>query len=143
MYATTCSSPVPEAVIPDTHRKLVGYGLWLFGFTGAHRFFYGRPFTGTLWFFTFGLFGIGWLIDFFLIPWLDRDVDHRYQIGPNDYNVAWLLLTFLGVFGAHRLYLGRWISGIVYLCTAGLFGLGILYDFWTLNETVSEANLDW
>jgi TM2 domain-containing membrane protein YozV len=39
-----------------------------FGFTGAHRFYYGKPVTGTIWFFTFGLLGIGWLIDVFLIP---------------------------------------------------------------------------
>ena len=96
---------------PDTHRKLVGYALWLFGFTGAHRFFYGRPISGTLWFFTLGLFGIGWLIDVLLIPGMDRAADVRYVAGPNDYNLGWLLLTFLGVFGAHRFYLGRWLSG--------------------------------
>ena len=25
----------------DTHRKTIGYALWIFGFTGAHRFYYG------------------------------------------------------------------------------------------------------
>lgn len=49
----------------DTHLKTVGYILWIFGFTGSHRFYYGRPITGTIWFFTLGLLGIGWLIDFF------------------------------------------------------------------------------
>jgi TM2 domain-containing membrane protein YozV len=24
----------------DTHRKTIGYVLWIFGFTGAHRFYY-------------------------------------------------------------------------------------------------------
>ena len=52
----------------DTHSKLIGYLLWIFGFTGAHRFYYGKPVTGTIWFFTFGLFFVGWIIDFFLIP---------------------------------------------------------------------------
>ena len=28
---------------PDTHSKLMGYLLWLFGFTGSHRFYYGKP----------------------------------------------------------------------------------------------------
>ena len=50
----------------DTHSKLIGYLLWIFGFTGAHRFYYGRPVTGTIWFFTLGLLGVGWLIDLFL-----------------------------------------------------------------------------
>jgi len=134
---------VPPRGYFDTHSKLVGYGLWLFGFTGAHRFYYGRPITGTLWFFTFGLLCVGWLIDFFLIPSMDREADWRYHGGANDYSLAWLLLTFLGVFGAHRLYLGHWISGVVYFFTAGLFGLGILYDFWTLNDTVDQANASW
>ena len=32
----------------DTHSKVIGYLLWIFGFTGAHRFYYGKPVTGTL-----------------------------------------------------------------------------------------------
>ncbi len=36
----------------DTHSKVIGYLLWIFGFTGAHRFYYGKPVTGTIWFFT-------------------------------------------------------------------------------------------
>lgn len=35
----------------DTHSKVIGYLLWIFGFMGAHRFYYGRQLTGTLWFF--------------------------------------------------------------------------------------------
>ena len=37
-----------------THNKLVGYVFWIFGFMGAHRFYYGRPVSGTLYFFTLG-----------------------------------------------------------------------------------------
>jgi TM2 domain-containing membrane protein YozV len=55
----------------DTHLKSVGYVLWLFGFTGAHRFYFGKPVSGTIYFFPFGLLGIGWLIDLFLIPRLE------------------------------------------------------------------------
>eukprot|EP01026_Neomeris_dumetosa_P032457 TRINITY_DN25784_c0_g1_i4.p5 TRINITY_DN25784_c0_g1~~TRINITY_DN25784_c0_g1_i4.p5 ORF type:complete len:112 (+),score=5.45 TRINITY_DN25784_c0_g1_i4:206-541(+) len=51
----------------NTHSKLVGYLAWIFGIWGAHRFYYGKPVTGIIWFFTFGLFFIGWIIDFFLI----------------------------------------------------------------------------
>ena len=32
------------------------------------------------------------------------------------------------------------MTGVLYLLTGGLFGLGILYDFWMLNEQVSELN---
>ena len=124
----------------DTHSKTVGYALWVFGFTGSHRFYYGRPITGTIWFFTLGLLGIGWLIDLFLIPSMDRQADFRFRAGGVNYSVAWVLLTFLGLFGVHRFYLGKWLTGLLYLVSAGLFGLGYLYDYWTLNRQVDEIN---
>jgi TM2 domain-containing membrane protein YozV len=124
----------------DTHSKVIGYALWVFGFTGSHRFYYGWPITGTIWFFTLGLLGIGWLIDLFLIPSMDRQADFRFQAGRKDYSVAWLLLTFLGLLGLHRFYLGKWVTALLYLVTVGLFGLGYLYDYWTLNRQVDEIN---
>lgn len=123
-----------------THSKLIGYLLWLFGFMGAHRFYFGRQITGVIWFFTAGLFLIGWIVDLFLIPAMARAADRRYVAGANDYSVAWLLLTFLGVFGLHRFYLGKWGTGLLYLVTLGLLGFGVLYDFLTLNSQVSERN---
>ena len=123
-----------------THSVLVGYVVWIFGFLGAQRFYFGRPLTGTLWFFTFGLFGVGWLVDLFLVPGMARTAAVRYRSGKTDYTVAWVLLTFLGVFGVHRMYLGKWLTGILWLCSAGLFGLGVLYDLWTLNEQVDARN---
>ncbi len=124
----------------NTHSILFGYLLWIFGFTGAHRFYYGKQITGTIWFFTLGLLGIGWLIDVFLIPSMDRQADRKYQEGPLDYNIMWLLLTFLGVFGVHRFVMGKWLSGILYLISGGLFLVGVLYDFFTLNGQVDEIN---
>jgi len=124
----------------DTHLKTVGYVLWIFGFMGAHRFYYGKPVTGTIWFFTAGLLLIGWIIDLFLIPSMDREADFRFRAGHVDYTIAWILLTFLGVFGIHRFYLGKWGTGLIYLVTSGLLGIGVLYDFWTLNGQTSEVN---
>jgi TM2 domain-containing membrane protein YozV len=123
-----------------THTPLIGYLLWLFGFTGSHRFYYGRPISGTIYFFTLGLFLIGWLVDLFLIPGMDRQADLRFTTGPIDYNVAWILLTFLGLFGIHRMYMGKWLTGILYLVSGGLFGIGYIYDYWTLNDQLSELN---
>ena len=139
----------------NTHSKLVGYCLWIFGFTGAHRFYYGKPVTGTIWMFTFGLLGIGWLVDFFLIPSMDRAADNRYVAGPASYNIAWLLHAPLGLLGLHRLYLGKWWSGGICLAMAAIcfFTAGTMavilgpimaaiwiYDFWTLNGQVSAMN---
>jgi TM2 domain-containing membrane protein YozV len=125
---------------PDTHSKTIGYLLWIFGFMGAHRFYYGRQLTGTLWFFTLGLLFVGWIIDLFLIPSMDRDADRRYMAGRKSYNVSWVLLTFLGIFGIHRFYLGKWLTGLLWLLTGGLLMLGVLYDYWTLNAQVDEVN---
>ncbi len=124
----------------DTHSKAIGYILWIFGFLGAHRFYYGKPVTGTIYFFTLGLLLIGWIVDLFLIPSMDRQADLRFRAGRYDYNVAWVLLTFLGIFGIHRFYMGKWFTGILYLLTGGLFLIGYIYDYWTLNDQLTILN---
>ncbi len=124
----------------DTHSIAVGYIVWIFGFFGAHRFYYGHRITGTIWFFTGGLLGVGWLIDLVLIPSLDRKADLRYKPGRLDYTVAWILLTFLGILGIHRFYMGKVGTGLLWLLTGGLLGVGWLYDLWTLNEQIDEIN---
>lgn len=123
-----------------THSLLVGYLLWILGFLGAHRFYYGKQISGTIYFFTLGLLFIGWIIDLFLIPGMNREADLRYHEGQIDYSLAWLLLAFLGLFGIHRMYMGKWITGLIYLCTGGLVGLGYLYDLWTLNDQITLIN---
>ncbi len=124
----------------NSHSIVVGYLLWVIGFTGAHRFYYGRPLTGVLWFFTFGLLGIGWLVDAFLIPGMDREAGFRYRPGAIDYSVAWVLLVFLGWLGIHRFYQGKIFTGILFLLTGGLFGVGVVYDVLTLNEQIDHIH---
>jgi TM2 domain-containing membrane protein YozV len=123
-----------------THSILLGYLLWIFGFIGAHRFYYGKQVTGVIWFFTFGLLFVGWIIDLFLIPSMEREAEYRFVPGPINYGLTWILLTFLGLFGVHRFYMGKIFTGLLYLCTGGLFLVGYLYDFLTLNEQLSEVN---
>ncbi len=124
----------------NTHNILIGYFLWIFGFLGAHRFYYGKQISGTIYFFTLGLLFIGWIVDLFLIPSLNRQADIRFHDGEINYSIAWLLLTFVGLLGFHRMYMGKWPTGILYLLTVGLFGIGYIYDFWTLNDQVSLIN---
>lgn len=124
----------------SSHNIVLGYCLWIFGFMGVHRFYYGKQVTGTIWFFTLGLLFIGWLIDLFLIPSMDREADRRFVQGEVDYSIGWLLLAFLGLFGVHRMYMGKWITGIIYLISGGLLGLGWLYDLLTLNSQIDDLN---
>jgi TM2 domain-containing membrane protein YozV len=125
---------------PPTHSIVVGYLLWLVGFLGAHRFYYGRQISGTIYFFTLGLLFIGWIVDLFLIPKMNREADIRFNEGEVDFNIAWLLLAFVGLLGIHRMYMGKWLTGLLYLCTAGLLGIGWIYDLWTLNDQISLIN---
>lgn len=130
-------------MIPDkiqTHSVVVGYLLWILGFLGAHRFYYGKQISGTIYFFTLGLLFIGWIVDLFLIPGMNEQADVRFYQGELDYNVSWLLLAFLGLFGIHRMYMGKWLTGLIYLLTGGLFGIGYIYDLWTLNDQISLIN---
>jgi TM2 domain-containing membrane protein YozV len=56
----------------------IAYLLWLLcfvGFCGIHRFYAGRVITGVVWLLTFGLLGIGQLIDLLLIPEMIRTVN--------------------------------------------------------------------
>ncbi len=126
----------------DTHSLGVGYLLWIWGFLGSHRFYFGRPVSGTIYFFTLGLLLIGWLVDLFLMPRLEASAERRYVSGVKSYTVAWVLLTFLGIFGVHRFYLGKVFTGILYLLTGGLFGIGYIYDYWMLNEQISRINTE-
>lgn len=42
------------------------------------------------------------------------------------------MCLFLGFFGAHKFYEGRVLLGVVYLFTAGLFGIGVIVDLFIL-----------
>lgn len=135
------SPAAPSYANAPTHPAIIGYLFWIIGFTGAHRFYFGKPLTGALWFFTGGLFLIGWIIDLFLIPDMAEEANRRYHLGKLDHTVAWCLLLFLGLFGIHRIYMGKIITGIIYMLTGGLFGIGYVYDVCTLNEQIEEINL--
>lgn len=123
-----------------THSLAIGYIIWIFGFLGSHRFYYGKPISGTIYFFTLGIFFIGWIVDLFLIPSMERQAEIRFTPGPVDYTIGWLLLVFLGLFGVHRMYMGKWLTGILYLLTGGFFLIGYIYDMWTLNDQITLIN---
>ena len=52
---------------------------------------------------------------------------------------AYFLWAFFGLFGAHRFYVGRYESGLVYMFTLGGFFVGWAYDFFILPQLVEEV----
>jgi TM2 domain-containing membrane protein YozV len=73
---------------------------------------------------------------------MDLDADNRYHEGSIDYNVAWICLAYGGWIGLHRLYMRDYLVGIIYALTFGVFGLGWLYDFCTINEQITAKNIE-
>ena len=55
-----------QRTLAHSHPSLIGYLFWLVGFSGLHRFYFGKPLTGTVWFFSGGLLLVGWIVDLFL-----------------------------------------------------------------------------
>ena len=53
---------------------------------------------------------------------------------------AYLFLIFAGAFGLHRFYLDKPCTGVFYMCTGGILGIGLVYDFFTLPIQVYWKN---
>ncbi|MDZ7807713.1 MAG: TM2 domain-containing protein [Gracilimonas sp.] len=49
-------------------------------------------------------------------------------------------ISFFGIFGFHRFYLGKIGTGIGWILSGGVLGLGALYDLFALSSMVDEHN---
>ncbi len=47
---------------------------------------------------------------------------------PKNKWISFFLCLLFGLFGAHKFYEGRILLGILYICTVGLFGVGVIVD---------------
>ncbi|MDR3173262.1 MAG: TM2 domain-containing protein [Treponema sp.] len=66
-----------------------------------------------------------------------------YHIGMYSVGIAYFLwfLSFFGVLGFHRHYLGKFHTGLLWMFTFGLGTVGAIYDFFTLADQVETANI--
>lgn len=74
-----------------SYSRGTAYLLWalcFFGVSGIHRFYLGRIGTGVLWLCTWGLFGIGNVIDLFTIPSMVDAEGERRLPGPVPNRIA-------------------------------------------------------
>lgn len=68
--------------------------------------------------------------------------EFRKRLGNAYLLAAMGLLVFIPA-GLHRFYLGKPVTGLIWLCTGGLAGLGTIYDLMTMEYQVATANRPW
>lgn len=54
------------------------------------------------------------------------------EMSPKSKTITLLLCIFLGIFGVHRFYVGKIGTGIIWLLTGGIFGIGWLFDIFSI-----------
>nr|XP_054750654.1 uncharacterized protein LOC129256490 [Lytechinus pictus] len=145
LYSPMYPGPLTKISLCDA------YMLWLppIGLFGFYQYYLGRSRYGLYHTLTFGRCGLGWLLDFCRLPAMVRKANANIammkkgiRIEDPPYSVcdAYTLAFPLGIFGLHHFYLGNTRRGFLFLCTAGVFGLGWLADLFQMPLIVSEAN---
>lgn len=142
--------PVDVAVnpnlIPQVRTKSWTASLLLLVFLGgfsAHRFYNGKVGTAILQLLTLGGCGIWLLIDYIMIilgTFTDKTGTPLRSPYPHisqnpqgkSISITFLLFIFLSGFAAHRFYVGKVGTGILYLITFGGLGIWTLVDFFVL-----------
>lgn len=54
--------------------------------------------------------------------------------------IALILLIFFGVIGGHQFYAGKIAIGLLYLFTFGIFGIGVIIDFFMIISEKFKDN---
>ncbi|KAL3885057.1 hypothetical protein ACJMK2_025241 [Sinanodonta woodiana] len=116
----------------------------VFGCLGAHHFYLRRFGFGVLYFFTLGLFGVGYLIDLFRMPYLvalaNKEIAEPKQRNKVNISDAYVLWFPCGILGFHHFYLKNPGLGVLYFLTLGVFGIGWLIDLFRIPSLVEEHN---
>ena len=73
-------------------------------------------------------------------PPAERTVEGEEKYGSGIGFALWCAF-FLGAAGIHRMYLGMYGTGILWLLTFGLFGFGQFIDLFRMKRLVRKANI--
>jgi TM2 domain-containing membrane protein YozV len=88
------------------HKSVVlAYLLWFFsgfGWLGLHRIYLHKYKTCAIWTLTFGLFGVGSVIDFFTLHWMVKRFNSIAQIRSIRQQLHWIRLQKQGFIDAGR-----------------------------------------
>ncbi|XP_072020566.1 uncharacterized protein [Amphiura filiformis] len=128
-------------------------GISPLGILGIHHFYLGSVGLGLAYFFTLGCGGIGWITDWFRMPMLVKDANRkierkwkmdneetafkdadavRYELDTKRLSDCYVLGFVTGFLGFHHFYLRRPGWGVLYLFTLGLFGCGLIMDWFRM-----------
>lgn len=61
------------------------------------------------------------------------------RVNDDELLIAYIIWLFLGLLGGHRFYFGHIGLGLLYLFTAGLFGIGWFVDLFLIGDLVRES----
>lgn len=115
------------------------------GLLGAHHYYLNRFGFGLLYTFTFGIFGVGYIVDWFRFPVLLKRSNKGGTMLHNTHkhlDDAYLLWFPLGFLGFHHFYLNRRGWGLLYMYTFGFLGIGWLVDLCRMRTLVENCNTD-
>ncbi|KAJ8311446.1 hypothetical protein KUTeg_010801 [Tegillarca granosa] len=106
-----------------------------------HHFYLRNYKRGVLYFFTFGVFGVGWLLDMCLMPsYVKRSNEQKKDEMKRVSDAYFFGITPLGLIGAHHFYLNRPLWGIFYIHTLAGFGIGWIIDWFRMPVLVKRNN---
>ena len=73
-----------------------------------------------------------------------RDIINEIAAGHRHIGIAYIcwLAIFVGACGVHRMYAGKWITGIIWFLTGGLFLVGQFIDLLLIPGMIERKNLE-
>lgn len=110
------------------------------GLVGAHHYYLGRYYFGVLYTFTFGIFGVGYIVDWFRFNDLLERSNNDENKNHRQLDDAYLLWFPFGLVGLHHFYLKRPVWGLLYIFTLGFCGIGWMFDLYRMNELIENCN---